>query len=93
MALRRSPEDPGRVLIKRIIAMEGDIVQTLPPYPDKEVRIPEGYVWVEGLAMQHLSAFPHLTYTPLQGDEHFLSADSNRFGPVSTHTTVLRFAT
>ncbi|PPQ67808.1 hypothetical protein CVT26_007055 [Gymnopilus dilepis] len=59
----RSPEDPGRVLIKRIIAMEGDIVQTLPPYPDKEVRIPEGYVWVEG-------------------DEHFLSADSNRFGPV-----------
>jgi len=28
--------------------MEGDIVKTLPPYPDKEVRIPAGHIWVEG---------------------------------------------
>ncbi|KDR83871.1 hypothetical protein GALMADRAFT_236330 [Galerina marginata CBS 339.88] len=60
----RSPEDPKRVLIKRIIAMEGDNVKTLPPYPDHEVTVPQGHVWVEG-------------------DEHFLSDDSNRFGPVS----------
>ncbi|KAK0491223.1 LexA signal peptidase [Armillaria novae-zelandiae] len=43
-----SPTDPRRVLIKRVIAMEGDIVKTLPPYPLPEVRIPEGHVWIEG---------------------------------------------
>ncbi|KAF8165461.1 peptidase S24/S26A/S26B/S26C [Crassisporium funariophilum] len=43
-----SPEDPNRTLIKRIVAVEGDVVQTLPPYPDKEVIVPPGYVWVEG---------------------------------------------
>ncbi|KJA29938.1 hypothetical protein HYPSUDRAFT_125748 [Hypholoma sublateritium FD-334 SS-4] len=60
----RSPEDPKRLLIKRILAKEGDTVKTLPPYPDPEVVIPKGHVWVEG-------------------DEHFWSDDSNRFGPVS----------
>lgn len=33
---------------KRIVAMEGDIVRTLPPWEDKTVRIPKGHVWVEG---------------------------------------------
>jgi len=60
----KSPENPKRVLIKRILATEGDIVKTLPPYPDHEVLVPKGHVWIEG-------------------DEHFLSDDSNRFGPIS----------
>jgi len=34
--------------VKRIVALEGDIVKTLPPYPDTEVTIPPGHVWVEG---------------------------------------------
>ncbi|KAF9534795.1 peptidase S24/S26A/S26B/S26C [Crepidotus variabilis] len=59
----RSPENPSRILIKRIIGVEGDTVKTLPPYPDKEVDVPQGHVWVEG-------------------DEHFVSDDSNRFGPI-----------
>jgi inner membrane protease subunit 2 len=38
-----------RILVtKRIVALEGDIVKTLPPWKDKTVRIPEGHVWVEG---------------------------------------------
>ncbi|KAH9482804.1 Mitochondrial inner membrane protease subunit 2 [Psilocybe cubensis] len=60
----RSPQNPKYVLIKRIIAMEGDTVKTLPPYPDLEVTVPEGHVWIEG-------------------DEHFVSDDSNHYGPVS----------
>ncbi|TFK43652.1 peptidase S24/S26A/S26B/S26C [Crucibulum laeve] len=44
----RSPEYKDRVLIKRILAVEGDTVRTLPPYPTREVRIPPGHVWVEG---------------------------------------------
>ncbi|KAF5393648.1 hypothetical protein D9757_000133 [Collybiopsis confluens] len=43
-----SPEDRGRVLVKRIIALAGDQVKTLPPYPDPEVVVPQGHAWVEG---------------------------------------------
>lgn len=35
-------------LIKRVVAVEGDTVRTLPPYPVKEVVVPKGHVWVEG---------------------------------------------
>lgn len=43
-----SPLDPSRMLIKRVLAQEGDTVSTLPPYPAAEVQIPFGHVWVEG---------------------------------------------
>lgn len=46
--LVRSPINPKILLVKRIVALAGDIVTTLPPYPDKEVTIPPGHVWVEG---------------------------------------------
>jgi len=44
----RSPTNPKQLLVKRIIALAGDTVKTLPPYPDAEVTIPPGHVWVEG---------------------------------------------
>ncbi|OCB91548.1 hypothetical protein A7U60_g1174 [Sanghuangporus baumii] len=44
----RSPINPKEYLVKRVVALEGDVVQTLPPYPVQEVKVPEGYVWVEG---------------------------------------------
>ncbi|CAE6431071.1 unnamed protein product [Rhizoctonia solani] len=44
----RSPLNPDLIIVKRILALGGDTVQTLPPYPDKEVRVPDGYAWVEG---------------------------------------------
>ncbi|RDX55736.1 LexA/Signal peptidase [Lentinus brumalis] len=43
----KSPVD-SKLIVKRIIALEGDVVRTLPPYPDAEVRIPPGHAWVEG---------------------------------------------
>ncbi|KAF8192484.1 hypothetical protein BJ912DRAFT_924827 [Pholiota molesta] len=70
----RSPEDPKRLIIKRILAKEGDTVKTLPPYPDTEVVVPENHVWVEGV-----KSFRN----PL-GDEPFWTDDSNRFGPSPT---------
>ncbi|TFK28850.1 LexA/Signal peptidase [Coprinopsis marcescibilis] len=44
----KSPNDQRRKLIKRIVAVEGDTVNTLPPYPFKKVVVPQGHVWVEG---------------------------------------------
>lgn len=44
----RSPTNPKQLLVKRIIALAGDTVKTLPPYPDAEITIPPGHVWVEG---------------------------------------------
>ncbi|KAF9469080.1 peptidase S24/S26A/S26B/S26C [Collybia nuda] len=44
----RSPQDAKRMLVKRILAVEGDLVMTLPPYPDPVVRVPTGHLWIEG---------------------------------------------
>jgi inner membrane protease subunit 2 len=53
----RSPEDTQIVLIKRIIAIEGDLVKTLPPYPDPEIQVPKGHIWVEGLELVFFFSF------------------------------------
>ncbi|CAK7263126.1 hypothetical protein SEPCBS57363_000409 [Sporothrix epigloea] len=44
----RSPYRPEVVSVKRIIGLEGDVVQTRKPYPTPYVRIPTGHMWVEG---------------------------------------------
>jgi len=43
-----SPQDPSLLTTKRIIALEGDVVDPLPPSPPTPVRIPPGHCWVEG---------------------------------------------
>ncbi|XP_046964055.1 mitochondrial inner membrane protease subunit 2 [Vanessa cardui] len=42
-----SPKNPNQMIIKRVVALEGDVVSTL-GYKNKYVRVPEGYCWVEG---------------------------------------------
>ncbi|KAJ3723101.1 peptidase S24/S26A/S26B/S26C [Lentinula raphanica] len=44
----RSPENPNRVLVKRIVGLPGDRVKTLPPYPTPEITVPQGQAWIEG---------------------------------------------
>jgi len=44
----RSPTDPKDLLVKRVVAIAGDVVQTLKTYPSPEVAVTEGQVWVEG---------------------------------------------
>lgn len=44
----RSPNHPEKLAIKRIIALEGDVVYTRAPCPHPAVQIPISHVWVEG---------------------------------------------
>ncbi|XP_048793968.1 mitochondrial inner membrane protease subunit 2 isoform X1 [Lagopus muta] len=45
--LRRSPRNPEQKIIKRVIALEGDIIKTI-GYKKKYVKVPHGHIWVEG---------------------------------------------
>ncbi|KAJ8449960.1 hypothetical protein Cgig2_029322 [Carnegiea gigantea] len=63
----RSPENPRKLITKRIIAMENDSITFLvdPQNSDKSesVVVPKGHVWI-------------------QGDNIYASRDSRDFGPV-----------
>ncbi|XP_072777962.1 mitochondrial inner membrane protease subunit 2 isoform X3 [Taeniopygia guttata] len=45
--LLRSPRNPEQKIIKRVIALEGDIIKTI-GYKKKYVKVPHGHIWVEG---------------------------------------------
>ncbi|KAJ9565566.1 hypothetical protein OSB04_001532 [Centaurea solstitialis] len=63
----RSPENPRKVVTKRIIGMEGDSVTYVvdPKNSDRTetIVVPKGHIWIEG-------------------DNIYLSNDSRKFGPV-----------
>jgi mitochondrial inner membrane protease subunit 2 len=44
----RSPLDPNKQVVKRIVALPGDEVTTRQPYLRQKEVVPWGYVWVEG---------------------------------------------
>lgn len=72
------------MIVKRVIAVAGDIIKTLPPYPEPEVLVPEGHIWVEGEDVLYCVMHYH-SLTKFAGDEPFRTLDSNKFGPVSGH--------
>ncbi|ETN61264.1 mitochondrial inner membrane protease subunit 2 [Anopheles darlingi] len=42
-----SPKDPNQKIIKRVVALQGDVIATL-GYKIPYVKVPEGHCWVEG---------------------------------------------
>lgn len=45
----RSPKNPEKLLTKRVVGIQGDIIRPKsPPYPKSEVQIPRNHLWVEG---------------------------------------------
>uniref|UniRef100_A0A9L0IVQ2 Mitochondrial inner membrane protease subunit 2 n=1 Tax=Equus asinus TaxID=9793 RepID=A0A9L0IVQ2_EQUAS len=42
-----SPKNPEQKIIKRVIALEGDIVKTI-GHKNRYVKVPRGHIWVEG---------------------------------------------
>jgi signal peptidase I len=71
----RSPHDPERWGVKRVIALQGDKITPKPGYPggDEPLIVPWGHVWVEGDA-----------------ENRDKSLDSNWFGPISRNLIVGR---
>lgn len=51
-------------MIKRIVALEGDVVQTRAPYPETHIRVPKGHCWIEGDEMFHSTDSNH--YGPVK---------------------------
>ncbi|XP_009948703.1 PREDICTED: mitochondrial inner membrane protease subunit 2-like, partial [Leptosomus discolor] len=46
-SMLKSPRNPEQKIIKRVIALEGDIIKTI-GYKKKYVKVPHGHIWVEG---------------------------------------------
>ncbi|KAM4677208.1 mitochondrial inner membrane protease subunit 2 isoform 2-T2 [Discoglossus pictus] len=42
-----SPKNPEQKIIKRVIALEGDIVKSM-GHKNRYVKVPSGHIWVEG---------------------------------------------
>ncbi|KAG6009118.1 hypothetical protein E4U21_003187 [Claviceps maximensis] len=81
-----SPVHPEVIAVKRVVALEGDIVRTKAPYPVSTVRIPEGHVWVEGDGRRG-SSLDSNTYGPvskrlLTGRVTHIVYPFRKFGPV-----------
>ncbi|KAH9938556.1 peptidase S24/S26A/S26B/S26C [Fomitopsis serialis] len=77
----------SKLLVKRIIALGGDTVKTLPPYPDAEVRIPPGHVWVEGDEPFHSedsNTFGPVPLALIDSKLIWIVWPQQRFGPLLT---------
>jgi inner membrane protease subunit 2 len=61
----RTPHDPDKVSVKRIIGLEGDVVHTRKPYPNAYIRVPPGHIWVEGDVGDERLSIDSNTYGPI----------------------------
>ncbi|KAG0295412.1 hypothetical protein BGZ96_011785 [Linnemannia gamsii] len=79
------PDQPKKVVIKRIVALEGDVVQTRSPYPETHVRVPRGHCWVEGDELFHSKDSNHYGPVPLglvRSKVEYVLYPLNRFGKI-----------
>ncbi|KAH9049588.1 peptidase S24/S26A/S26B/S26C [Lactarius hengduanensis] len=86
----RSPQEHGKLLVKRLVALPGDKVKTLPPYPDVEVVVPEGHGWLEGDASFNSEDSNHFGPVPLALIDSKLTYvvwPPKRLGAITSHTT------
>ncbi|KAI9447842.1 peptidase S24/S26A/S26B/S26C [Lactarius indigo] len=86
----RSPQEHGKLLVKRLVALPGDKVKTLPPYADVEVVVPEGHGWLEGDASFNSEDSNHFGPVPLALIDSKLTYvvwPPKRLGAITSHTT------
>ncbi|KAI9158294.1 LexA/Signal peptidase [Paramyrothecium foliicola] len=82
----RSPTHPDTIAIKRVVAVEHDVIKTKAPYPVRTVKIPENHVWIEGDGPPG-SSLDSNTYGPvskrlLTGKITHIVYPFRKFGPV-----------
>ncbi|KAH7319917.1 peptidase S24/S26A/S26B/S26C [Stachybotrys elegans] len=82
----RSPLHPEVVAVKRVVALEGDVVRTKAPYPVPTVQVPIGHIWVEGDGPPG-SSLDSNTYGPvsvrlLTGKVTHILWPFKKFGPI-----------
>ncbi|KAG8986166.1 hypothetical protein FRB93_005509 [Tulasnella sp. JGI-2019a] len=81
----KSPINPRHRIIKRIIALPDDVVQTLPPYPQKTVQVPGGHIWVEGdepFKTKDSNTFGPASLGLVEAKVKYILWPLERFGPV-----------
>lgn len=61
----RSPLDPEKIAVKRIIALEGDLVRPRTAHHQPAIRVPKGHIWVEGDAGTDKESLDSNTYGPI----------------------------
>ncbi|KAL5629920.1 hypothetical protein BROUX41_001526 [Berkeleyomyces rouxiae] len=81
----RSPTNPERIAVKRIVGVESDLVVTKKPYPFPYTVVPAGHVWVEGDNSNN--TLDSNTYGPIsirliEGTAEYIVWPPNRIGPV-----------
>ena len=62
------------MIVKRIIAMEGDEVRTRKPYPFPTEIVPQGHVWVEGEHPEERMSLDSNTYGPVGDSDGLLES-------------------
>lgn len=84
VVLLRSPQDPERILIKRVLGVQGDEILTRTPYPRPKCTIPPNHLWVEG---DNIHSIDSNTFGPVSsgmviGKATRILFPPSRFGPI-----------
>lgn len=89
LVLLYHPSDPKIILSKRIIGLEGDIIQPIQPHKDSFVRIPLGHCWIEGddpFHSQDSNTFGPIPIGLISSKLELIVYPFNRFGSILNHT-------
>lgn len=87
VVLLRSPQDPDKILVKRILGVQKDKILTRPPYPRPIATVPRNHLWVEGDNLFH--SVDSNTFGPVSAGLVIAKATHvifpfSRFGPISS---------
>lgn len=86
VVLLRSPTDPEKILIKRVLGVAGDEILTRAPYPKPRCPIPTNHLWVEGDNIHSVDSnnFGPVSTGLVIGKATRIVFPPSRFGPMPT---------
>lgn len=86
VVLFRSPEDPEKILVKRILGIGGDEIKTKDPYPRDVCKVPLNHIWVEGDNIHSIDSnyFGPISVGLVQGKANYILFPPSRIGPIQS---------